>query len=70
MCGPYDSCIGMDVAVVLRKTLTGLPERFVVAPGVAQVNGAILDLDRGTGQAVALHRINQLAAPEAEASTA
>jgi metallophosphoesterase (TIGR00282 family) len=64
MCGPYDSCIGMDVAVVIRKTLSGLPERYTVASGVAQVNGAILDLDRSTGRAVALHRINQLAAPE------
>jgi metallophosphoesterase (TIGR00282 family) len=66
MCGPYDSCIGMDVAGVIRKTLTGLPERYTVAPGVAQVNGAILDLDRSSGRAVAVHRINQLAVPETE----
>jgi metallophosphoesterase (TIGR00282 family) len=70
MCGPYDSCIGMDVAGVIRKTLSGLPERYTVAPGVAQLNGAILDLDRSTGRAVALHRINQLAEPDPEAATA
>jgi metallophosphoesterase (TIGR00282 family) len=66
MCGPYDSCIGMDVAGVIRKTLTGLPERYTVAPGVAQLNGAIVDLDRSSGRAVAVHRINQVAVPETE----
>lgn len=66
MCGPYDSCIGMDVAGVLRKTLTGLPERFVVAQGVAQVNGVILDVDRALGCSVALHRFQGLVETEAD----
>lgn len=60
MCGPYDSCIGMDVAVVLRKQLTGLPERFAVAAGDACVNGVIIDLDETSGRTVSLHRINKV----------
>ena len=66
MCGPYDSCIGMDVAGVIRKQLTGLPERYVVAQGAAQINGVILDLDTTLGHTVALHRLQGLVDGESD----
>src|SRR5439155_22299933 len=33
MVGPRDGCIGMDKYVVLKRFLTGVPNRFVVASG-------------------------------------
>ncbi|MHC1702257.1 MAG: YmdB family metallophosphoesterase [Humidesulfovibrio sp.] len=51
MCGPTDSCLGMDVQPILRKFLTAAPERFEVADGPVSLTGAILDIDDTTGQA-------------------
>lgn len=50
MCGPFPSCLGMDPAPVLRRFLTGLPERFEVADAPARLRGALLDIDPATGR--------------------
>jgi metallophosphoesterase (TIGR00282 family) len=47
MCGPEDSCLGMDSAIILRKFQTGLPQRFELAKGPCMLNGAVIDVDDG-----------------------
>lgn len=44
MCGPWQSVIGTQVQGVLRRTMSGLPERFEVADGPCEYCGAILDI--------------------------
>lgn len=55
MCGPEDSVIGMDKQIILRKFLTQLPERFLVAEGPSMVCGVIIDVGEA-GRALAIER--------------
>jgi hypothetical protein len=45
MCGPRDGVIGVKADVVVNKFITGLPDRFELAPGPAIVNGIYIDID-------------------------
>lgn len=47
MCGPIDSCLGMDNATILERFRTGRPRRFILAEGPCMLNGAILDIEQG-----------------------
>lgn len=48
MTGPARSVIGRKFAPVLRKFTTGIPTRFDVAEGPSKLEGAIVELPRGT----------------------
>lgn len=48
MCGPEDSCLGMENDVILRKFRSGIPQRFELAKGPCMMCGALIELDRGT----------------------
>ncbi|MDY0274235.1 MAG: TIGR00282 family metallophosphoesterase [Desulfomicrobium sp.] len=52
MCGPVDSCLGMDSDIILKKFQTGLPQRFSLATGPCALNGALLELDRAGCQSI------------------
>lgn len=47
MCGPEDSCLGMDNDIILRRFRTGLPQRFELAKGPCMLNGALMEVDNG-----------------------
>lgn len=47
MCGPEDSCLGMDSDIILRRFRTGLPQRFELAKGACMLNGALMEMDQG-----------------------
>ncbi len=57
MTGPYDSVIGMDKEVVIRKFLNQLPVRFEVARHDVRFCGVLIESDRETGRAVAIRRV-------------
>lgn len=59
MTGPSESVIGREVAPVLRKFVTGMPARFEVAKGPAVLEGALLELDRVSGRALAIARLRE-----------
>jgi hypothetical protein len=58
MTGPVESVIGVEADIVVRKFLTGLPERFETAKGPAQFQGAVVEIDPGSGQALGIQRIS------------
>jgi hypothetical protein len=62
MTGPAESVIGVEADIVVRKFLTGLPERFETAKGAAQLQGAVVTIDPGSGLALGIERVS-LAAP-------
>ncbi|HEY5999277.1 MAG TPA: TIGR00282 family metallophosphoesterase [bacterium] len=64
MTGPVESVIGVDPDIVVRKFLTGLPERFETARGAAQFQGAVVEVAPGSGLALGIQRLS-LAAPAA-----
>ncbi len=53
MCGPVDSCLGMDSDAILRKFRTGRPERFELASGPCALHGALVDVAQGRCRSIA-----------------
>lgn len=58
MCGPYDGIIGMRKDLVIHKQRTGLPTKFDIQEGEAQLNACVLDIDEETGKSRSIVRIN------------
>lgn len=57
MTGPKDSVIGREVEPVLKKFVTGVPQKFDVARGNPTLEGAVVDVDMQTGKANSIERI-------------
>jgi metallophosphoesterase (TIGR00282 family) len=57
MCGPYDSVIGRDAAMVVRHMTTGLPVQYEVAAGDVRLCGVVVDVSPDTGLARGIRRV-------------
>jgi len=57
MTGPRDSVIGAKKENVISRFITQIPLPFEVANGLFQFNGAIIDIDEETGEAMTIRRI-------------
>ncbi len=60
MTGLYDSILGVDRHGALQKFLTGLPQRFKISTGAAQLNGVLLEIDERSGKASSIKRIREV----------
>jgi metallophosphoesterase (TIGR00282 family) len=58
MTGPYDSVIGSVPDIALQRFLTGIPVRLEPASANTKLCGALIDIDEGTGRALAITRVN------------
>lgn len=56
MTGPYNSVIGVDKEIILRRFLTSLPVRMEAARGGVELHAVIVDADEKTGKALAIRR--------------
>ena len=56
MTGPYDSVIGSEKTLALRRFQTALPIRLEVAKHCVELHGAIVTVDPATGRATAIKR--------------
>ena len=59
MTGPMDSVIGSEVSVVVDRFLTGMPQRLPVASGPVVMNSVLIEVDRETGKALAIERVDR-----------
>ena len=59
MTGPSEGIIGVDREIILKKYLTSLPYKFVVAKGPSMLNGVIIEIDENTGKAKNISRIKK-----------
>jgi len=59
MTGPFDSIIGMKKENALRKFVTMLPTKFSVAENDIRINGVVITIDKETGRALMIERINE-----------
>jgi 2',3'-cyclic-nucleotide 2'-phosphodiesterase len=60
MCGSIDSVIGMKIEDSRRKVIQHLPVRFSPEEGGAmEVQGAIIDINKNTGEAILISRIKE-----------
>lgn len=60
MCGPYDSVIGRESALVVRHMTSALPTQFEVASGDVRLCGAVVEVDTATGLATRIERLEVL----------
>ncbi|MBS4031313.1 MAG: TIGR00282 family metallophosphoesterase [Clostridiales bacterium] len=61
MTGPYESILGIEPEIIIRKFITQLPARFEVAKGETyQFNGVIVEIDSETGLALKIERFSDL----------
>lgn len=58
-CGAHESVIGRDIASVLQKYRTLLPNKFYIAREGLQVDGVFIEADDATGQALRIERIQE-----------
>jgi metallophosphoesterase (TIGR00282 family) len=56
MTGPYDSIIGIEKQIVLRRFLTGIPVRMEAARDKVELHSVIIEVDETTGKAVSMRR--------------
>jgi metallophosphoesterase (TIGR00282 family) len=57
--GPHDSVLGREVEPVIRRFLTGMPQRFEVAKGRVLLQGVMIEVDAHTGRATSIQRISE-----------
>ncbi len=57
MTGSFDSVIGIEKELALKRFLTQLPTRFSPAKGDIRLNGVLVDVDVDSGRALAIERI-------------
>ncbi len=60
MCGPTESVIGMKQELAIQKFCTRMPVKFEVASGPVAVQGAFVDIDAETGQALRIWRLQEV----------
>ncbi|MCW5830444.1 MAG: TIGR00282 family metallophosphoesterase [Deltaproteobacteria bacterium] len=59
MTGPYDSVIGMNAEISVRRFVRKIPEKGEMAGGGARLCGVVLDIDTATGQSRSIVRVNR-----------
>jgi metallophosphoesterase (TIGR00282 family) len=65
--GPHESVLGREIAPIIQRFLTSMPQRFEVASGRTLLQGALIDIDDRTGRSSGIQRISEaLAEPEDE----
>lgn len=57
-CGPTDSVIGVKKELSLKRFLTGMPLKFEVSEGPAQINAVLVEIDE-KGKAKKIERISK-----------
>lgn len=57
MCGARGGVLGMDPAVIIRRFLTRLPERYQPSDTPVAADGAVFTVDVNTGRATAVERV-------------
>ncbi len=57
MCGPYNSVIGMDKDIILKKFRTTMPKKFEVGSGDERLCGVICEIDVAKKRAVKIERV-------------
>ena len=59
MCGPWDSIIGVRKELVIERFLTQRPISFEPAKRDVWLQGAIVDIDDGSGRARSIERVQE-----------
>jgi len=58
MVGPRDSVIGVKRENIIKRFITMMPQKFTVAEGDCLINAVVIDIDRRSGRANSIKRLN------------
>ena len=56
--GPHESVIGREIEPIVKRFLTNQPQKFEVAANRVMLQGAIVEIDDGTGRATGIERVS------------
>jgi metallophosphoesterase (TIGR00282 family) len=59
--GPHESVLGREIEPVLKRFLTGMPQRFEVAKNAVLLHGCMIEIDEATGKAMKIQRVSEAA---------
>ena len=57
--GPHESVLGREIEPVLKRFLTGMPQRFEVAKNNVLLHGAVIEIDDASGKALKIQRVSE-----------
>ena len=57
--GPHDGVLGREVEPVIRRFITGMPQRFDVAKNRVMLHGCLIRIDDATGHALSIQRVSE-----------
>ena len=57
--GPNESVLGREIAPVIKRFLTNMPQRFGVAKGPVRLQGALIEIDETSGNATGICRVSE-----------
>jgi hypothetical protein len=55
--GPHESVLGREIEPVIKRFLTGMPQRFEVAKNNVLLHGAVIEIDDASGKALKIQRV-------------
>ena len=58
--GPHDSVLGREIEPIIKRFLTGMPQRFDVAKTRVLLHGAVIEIDEASGKAVKIQRVSEV----------
>jgi metallophosphoesterase (TIGR00282 family) len=56
--GPHESVIGREIEPIIKRFLTNQPQKFEVAANRVILQGAIVEIEDGTGRATKIERVS------------
>jgi hypothetical protein len=57
MCGPHDSVLGRDVEAVVRRFVSGMPQRLEVATDKIEMCAVLMKVEEDSGRALSIERL-------------
>ena len=57
--GPHESVLGREIEPVIKRFLTGMPQRFEVARNRLLLHGAMIEIDDASGKAIKIQRVSE-----------
>jgi calcineurin-like phosphoesterase len=55
--GPHESVLGREIEPIITRFMTSMPQRFEVAKGRVLLQGALIEVDPGSGRALTIQRV-------------
>ena len=57
--GPHESVLGREIAPVIQRFLTSMPQRFEVAKDRVILHGTRIEIDETSGRAISIKRVSE-----------